>query len=78
MGRLANRPIQNEVRAAMAAVAVTRSRLTSSIHCRYSRGLSVMQLSLLEAGHTQLPPLSETIEASEKWSAHFAHVDIQN
>jgi hypothetical protein len=63
MGRLANRPMQKEVRAAIAAVAVTRSRLTSSMHCKYTKGLSVKQLSLLSAGQTQLPPLSETMLA---------------
>jgi hypothetical protein len=63
MGRLANRPMQKDVRAAIAAVAVTKSRLISSTHCRYSRGLSVIQASLLEAGQTQLPPLSETMLA---------------
>jgi hypothetical protein len=63
MGKLANKPMQNELKAAIAAVAVTRSLLTSSTHCKYSKGLSVMQLSLLEAGHTQLPPLSATMVA---------------
>jgi hypothetical protein len=53
MGRLANKPMQNELKAAMAAVAVTKSRL----------GLSVIQLSLLSAGQTQLPPLSATMVA---------------
>jgi len=34
MGMLANKPIQKVVKAEMAAVAVTKSRLTSSTHCR--------------------------------------------
>lgn len=63
MGRLANKPMQNELKAAMAAVAVTKSRLTPSTHCRYTKGLSVIQLSLLSAGQTQLPPLSDTMVA---------------
>lgn len=48
--------------AAVAAVAVTRSLLISSMHMRYSSFLSQIGSSSPPL-HTQVPPVSETMEA---------------
>lgn len=48
--------MQKVVRAAMAAVAVTKSRLTSCTQSMYAA--SVTQRSWLVGGHTQVPPES--------------------
>ena len=62
MGMLANRPMQKDVRAEMAAVAVTRSRLISWTHSAYSA--SVLQMgSSGRPGQTHVPPVSDTIDA---------------
>ena len=58
-GRLASRPIKNDEREEMAAVAVMRSRFTSLTHARYV--VSSMQPS--EVGHMQVSPESERLEA---------------
>jgi hypothetical protein len=50
----AKTPIQKLVRAEIAAVAVTRSRLISCTQSRYS--VSVSQRSGLSTGQTQVPP----------------------
>ena len=62
MGILANKPMQKDVKAAMAAVAVTRSRLTTWTHNRYS-WLVAHRSSMLSGGQTQVPPLSDTMDA---------------
>jgi hypothetical protein len=62
MGRLANNPMQKDVKAAMAAVAVTRSRRTSWTQRRYA-GSASHTGSDSSLGQTQVPPLSDTIDA---------------
>lgn len=62
MGMFANKPMQNEVRAEMAAVAVTRSRLTSWTQRAYS-ALVLHTGSSGSPGQTQVPPLSDTMDA---------------
>jgi len=57
----ANSPMQQLVKAAIAAVAVTRSRLISCTHNMYSGSES--HKSVLSAGQTQFPPDWETILA---------------
>ena len=64
MGMLANKPMQKDVKAAMAAVAVTKSRLTTWVHIRYS-WLVAHRSSMLSAGQMQVPPLSDTIDAGD-------------
>jgi hypothetical protein len=63
MGKLANKPMQKDVNAEMAAVAVTRSRLTSWTQRAYS-GLVSQIGSSASPGHTQVPPLSDTMDAA--------------
>lgn len=62
MGMFANRPMQNDVSAEMAAVAVTRSRLTTSLHKRYSVFVA-HKSAMLSAGQTHVPPLSDKMDA---------------
>lgn len=57
----ANNPIQNVDSAAMAAVAVTRSRLICWMHMRYS-GLESQMGSSSPPLHTQVPPVSDTMD----------------
>jgi hypothetical protein len=57
--RLAKSPMQKDDRAEMAAVAVTRSRLISATHSRYSS----LSRQLGSPPHPQVPPESETMEA---------------
>jgi hypothetical protein len=59
---LANKPMQKDVKAEMAAVAVTRSRLISWTHSAYPASFSQMG-SLGRPGQTHVPPLSDTIDA---------------
>ena len=58
----ANRPMQNVARQDMAAVAVTTSRFTSDLQRRYSSLAMQMGSSGVEL-QTQVPPLSDTMEA---------------
>jgi len=62
MGILANKPIQKEVKAAIAAVAVTKSRLMTWTHNMYSWFVT-HKSSMLSGGQTHVPPLSDTIDA---------------
>lgn len=62
MGMLAKRPMQKEVKAEMAAVAVTRSRLTTATQRRYSSFVS-HRSAMLSAGQTQVPPESARMVA---------------
>jgi hypothetical protein len=48
----------------MAAVAVTRSRLTTCTHRRYS-SLVAHRSDMLSGGQTQVPPVSDRIVAGE-------------
>lgn len=64
MGMLANRPMQKEVKAEMAAVAVTRSRLTTCTHRRYS-SLVAHRSDMLSGGQTQVPPVSDRMVAGD-------------
>lgn len=59
---LANKPMQKEVKAEMAAVAVTKSRLISWTHSAYS-ALVLQMGSSGSPGQTHVPPLSDTIDA---------------
>lgn len=59
---LANKPMQKDVKAEMAAVAVTRSRLTSWTHSAYSELVSQIGSSG-SPGQTHVPPVSDTIDA---------------
>jgi hypothetical protein len=62
--KLAKRPMQNVARAEMAAVAVTRSFLTSAAHRRYCVSFSQGTCPATGgASHTQVPPVSETMLA---------------
>lgn len=58
IGMLAKRPMQKLHRAEIAAVAVTKSRLTSCTHSKYSVLVS-HKSAMLSAGHSQVPPVSE-------------------
>ena len=60
---LAKRPMQKEVKAEMAAVAVTRSRLTTALQRRYSS--LVTHRSVTSAGQTQVPPVSAKMVAED-------------
>lgn len=60
-GKFAIRPIRNEARAEIAAVEVMRSRWTSATHAVYAS--SVWHKSVEVGGQTQVPPVSEIIEA---------------
>lgn len=60
--RLANRPMQKDAKAEIAAVAVTRSRLTSAWHRAYA-SLTAQMGSSAPPLQTQVPPLSATILA---------------
>lgn len=57
----ANNPMQNVDSAAMAAVAVTRSRLICCTHMRYSGFVSQMGSSSPPL-HTHVPPVSDTMD----------------
>ncbi len=59
--RFAKRPMAKDVRAEMAAVAVTMSRLISAAHSRYSSFFSQMGSSTPPL-HTQVPPVSDTMD----------------
>lgn len=61
---LAKRPMQKEVKAEMAAVAVTRSRLTTAAQRRYS-SLVAHRSDMLSGGQTQVPPVSARMVAEE-------------
>ena len=64
MGMLAKRPMQKEVKAEMAAVAVTRSRLTTATQRRYS-SLVAHRSDMESAGQTQVPPVSARMVAED-------------
>ena len=70
MGRLANKPMQKDVNADMAAVAVTRSRLTSWTQRAYC-GLVSQTGSSGSPGQTQVPPVSDTIDAVHGHQTRF-------
>ena len=80
MGRLANKPMQKVVKADMAAVAVTRSRLTSWTQRAYCGFVSQMGSSG-RPGHTQVPPVSDTMDATHGHQMRFCQrhpaMDIQ-
>jgi hypothetical protein len=59
----------------MAAVAVTRSLLISSTHCKYSRFVSQV-FAQLSSGQTHVPPLSEVIDAGEIVSAGHVRLTV--
>lgn len=60
---LAKSPMQKEVKAAIAAVAVTRSLLISWTQSRYSVLVSHKSFLKSSGGQTQVPPLSDVIVA---------------
>lgn len=71
MGMLAKRPMQKEVKAEMAAVAVTRSRLTTATQSMYSSFVE-HRSAMLSAGHTQVPPVSARMVAEDDEQGFFA------
>lgn len=64
MGMLAKSPMQKDVKAEMAAVAVTRSRLTTALQRRYS-SLVAQRSDMPSGGQTQVPPVSAKIVAED-------------
>jgi len=60
MGKLANNPMQKVDSAAMAAVAVTMSRLISCVHRAYSAFVA-QKSPMSSAGQTQVPPVKEVM-----------------
>jgi hypothetical protein len=75
MGKLANSPMQTVVRAEMAAVAVTRSRLMLLTQSMYSSLLSQTGSSAVGV-QTHVPPVWLTMEACSN-QIHPARVELK-